>query len=63
MREQEIRQDERERCAKIAEKWQSYIYPEGEDVDYQTALAMLNDIPKNIADAIREQGKLQEQAK
>lgn len=58
--EQEIKnasQIERERCAKIAEQWSSSIFPIGEDVDYETVMAMLNDIPKNIAEAIRSQDK------
>lgn len=50
-------QQERERCAKIAEGWQSSIYPIGEDVEYSVVMDMLNDIPKNIAEAIREQEK------
>lgn len=57
MSEEEIRQQERERCAKIAEGWQSSVFPIGEPVDYETVMAIMNDIAKNIAEAIRGQAQ------
>lgn len=51
------KQEERERCAQLAEGWQVAILPEGEDVDWQTATDIARSIGPSIAETIRNQAE------